>query len=77
MSHLWRYRVQSSTVVVALVVNQAELAEEHGEHVKVLLEFGQTVLVGVRVVGDSIRQLESRTKGEMLGNSTSTSKVQC
>lgn len=59
--HLWRDGVQPGAVLAAFIVDEAQLAEEHGEHPEVLLEFPQPVLVGVWVVGDPVRQLRSST----------------
>lgn len=61
-AHLWRDGLQPGAVLVALVVDEAQLAEEHGEHAEVLLELPQPVLVGVGVVRDSIRQLRRRAE---------------
>lgn len=62
MSHLWGYGVHAGTVLVAFVVDEAQLAEQHRKHPQVLLELTQPVLVGVRVVSDSIRQLRITTE---------------
>lgn len=59
LSHLWRYGVHSSTVLIAFVINQAQLTEQHREHPKVLLQFSQPVLVGVGMVRDPVRKLRS------------------
>lgn len=59
LSHLWRYRVHSSTVFVAFVINQAQLTEQHRKHPEVLLQFSQPVLVGVWMVRDPVRKLRS------------------
>lgn len=65
MSHLWRYGVHPGAVFVAFVVDKAQLAEQHRKHPKVLLEFPQSVLVGIGVVSDSIRKLRSTTEKTM------------
>lgn len=62
VSDLWRYGIHPGAVFNALVVDEAQLAEQHRKHPEVLLEFAKPVLVGVRVVCDSIRQLRSTTK---------------
>lgn len=60
-SHLWRYGIHPGAVLIAFVVNEAQLAEQHREHPEVFLELPQPVLVCVGVVGDSVRKLRSST----------------
>lgn len=65
-SYLWKYRVQPSAVFGTFVVDEPQLAEQHGEHAKMFLQFSQSILVGVGVVSDSIRQLRGTRRNVVL-----------
>lgn len=54
---LWGNRVQPSAVLVAFVIDQAQLAKKNGKHPQVLLKFPQPVLMGVGMIRHSIWQL--------------------
>jgi len=56
-SHLGGRGLHAGTVLAALVVDEAQLAEEHGERAQVLLQLAQPVLVGVGVVRHAVGQL--------------------
>lgn len=54
-SNLGRNGLQTSTVFVAFVIDQAQFSEEDRQHAQVLLQLPQPVLMCVRMVCDTVR----------------------
>lgn len=53
--NLRRNGLQTSTVLSAFVIDQAQFAEEDRQHAQVLLQLPQSVLMCVRMVRDPVR----------------------